>query len=116
MGMEIAKPTSDDKAYFESLVPEHADVIIKPMFGNLAAFVNGNMFMGLFGADVGLRLSEEDRAALESEGGGAFGPAGRPMREYVSLPTAWRDAPANSDEWIQKALTHTAAMPPKKKK
>jgi len=27
------------------------------MFGNLGAFVNGNMFMGLFGADVGVKLS-----------------------------------------------------------
>lgn len=114
--MEIAKPTDADKAYFESLVPENADVTVKPMFGNLAAFVNGNMFMGLFGADVGLRLSEDDRSGLEAAGGGTFGPAGRPMREYASLPTDWREEPETSEAWIQKALAHTASMPPKKPK
>ena len=32
------------------------------MFGNLGAFVNGNMFMGLFGADIGVKLAEGDQA------------------------------------------------------
>lgn len=26
------------------------------MFGNLGALVNGNMFMGLFGADIGVKV------------------------------------------------------------
>ena len=39
--MEILKPSEDDKAWFRSLLPEEAEV--KPMFGNLGAFVNGNM-------------------------------------------------------------------------
>ena len=35
-------------------------VQVTPMFGNVAAFVNGNMFMGVFGADIGVKLSEAD--------------------------------------------------------
>ena len=62
--MQIPKPSQDDKDYFSSLVPAGPDVEIKPMFGNLGAFVHGNMFAGLFGSDVGVRLSDEDRAAL----------------------------------------------------
>jgi hypothetical protein len=42
---------------FWALVPRDANVEIKPMFGNLGAFVNGNMFMGLFGFDIGVKLS-----------------------------------------------------------
>ena len=34
------------------------------MFGNLGAFVNGNMFMGLFGSDIGLKLSPVDPEEL----------------------------------------------------
>jgi len=35
-------------------VPDDRDVEVKLMFGrSLGAFVNGNMFMGLFGPDVG---------------------------------------------------------------
>ena len=62
--MQIPKPTADDKAYFESIVPDGPGIEIKPMFGNVAAFVNGTMFMGLFGPDVGIRLPEGDRERL----------------------------------------------------
>ncbi len=114
--MEILKPTDDDKEYFRSLVPDDPRVEVKPMFGNLAAFVNGNMFMGLFGPRVGVRLGEADRDELRQvEGADDFGPAGRPMREYVALPESWRSKPDVSAGWIEKALDHTAAMPPKKK-
>ncbi len=113
--MKIDKPTEEDKEFFRSLVP--ADVEIKPMFGNLAAFVNGNMFMGLFGADVGVRLPEGDRALLHSQpGAGDFGPDGRPMKEYVSIPREWRANPERARPWIERALSHVGAMPPKVKK
>ena len=67
--MEIPKPSEDDKAYFRSLLPEEAEV--KPMFGNLGAFVNGNMYAGLFGLAVGVKLAGPDAgelAALEDVG------------------------------------------------
>jgi TfoX/Sxy family transcriptional regulator of competence genes len=56
------------------------------MFGNLGAFVNGNMFMGLFGPEVGLKLPEAEAHQVVASGGGPFGPAERPMTGYVSLP------------------------------
>ena len=34
------------------------------MFGNLGAFVHGNMFMGLFGSDVGLKLTPAEQEEL----------------------------------------------------
>jgi len=45
--MQVPKPTDEDKAAFRALVPDDPTVEVKPMFGNLGAFVNGNMFMGL---------------------------------------------------------------------
>jgi hypothetical protein len=38
------------------------------MFGNLGAFVNGNMFMGLFGYDVGrqTRRTDQEKSARSS--------------------------------------------------
>ena len=57
------------------------------MFGNLGAFVNGNMFMGLFGADVGLRLAPDDATcATGRRGRPSIGPAERPMGGWVTLP------------------------------
>jgi len=84
--VKIPKPTEVDKDYFRSIVPDDPRVEIKPMFGNVAAFVNGNMFLGLFGSDVGVRLPEDDRASLLGvEGAGPFGPEGRSMGEYVGV-------------------------------
>lgn len=113
--MEIAKPSDSDKDFFREVAPVGDErVEVKAMFGNLGAFVHGNMFMGLFGPDIGLRLPDEDAAALRAvEGAGDFGPEGRPMKAYVSVPRAWRDDRATLDAWISKALMYVAAMPPK---
>jgi TfoX/Sxy family transcriptional regulator of competence genes len=112
--MKIPKPTAEDKARFESLVPRDPRVEVKPMFGNLGAFVNGNMFMGLFGADVGVKLDDTAHGALSKAGGGSFGPAERPMGGYVSLPATFTEAQAT--KWIARSLDYVAALPPKAKK
>jgi TfoX/Sxy family transcriptional regulator of competence genes len=111
--MQIPKPTEDDKAFFRSVVPDAAGVEVKPMFGNLGAFVNGNMFAGLFGSSVGVRLGEEDRAALSAiEGAGPFGPVERPMGGYLSLPRSL--TVEEVIRWVGKAQAYVATMPPKK--
>ena len=112
--MEIPKPSDDDKAAFHAFVPDHPDVVVKPMFGNLGAYVNGNMFMGLFGASIGLKLSDADREALLTvDGAGPFGPVERPMGGYVSLPAGWRTPTRVTTEWVTRSLDYVAEMPPK---
>jgi hypothetical protein len=111
--MKIPKPTEADKERFRSVVPDDPRVTVKPMFGNLGAFVNGNMFMGLFGPDVGVRLPQDAAAELLAvDGAGPFGPSERPMGGYVRLPAAsledesWRP-------WVERALEHVGPMKPK---
>src|SRR5688500_19997748 len=88
--MQIPKPTDADKERFRALAPDDPRVTVKPMFGNLGAFVNGNMFMGLFGSDVGVKLPPDAAAELMAvEGASPFGPAERPMGGYVTLPLAY---------------------------
>jgi len=111
--VQIPKPTEDDKEYFRSILPADSRVEVKPMFGNLAGFVNGNMFAGLFGSDVGVKLADAEREQLLAEGGGPYGPAERPMGGYVSLPTSFRDDPAKGIGWVERALAHVATLPPK---
>ena len=116
--MEMPKATETDKERFRSLVPDVPEVSVKPMFGNLGAFVNGNMFAGLFGPTIGIRLSSGDRQQLESgERTVPFGPADRPMREYTGLPEIWNEEGDGDDAraraWIRKAYEHVAGLPPK---
>ena len=115
--MEIPKPSEADKEFFRSVLPGDPEVEVKPMFGNLGAFVHGNMFAGLFGPAVGVRLDDTARAELEGiDGTGPFGPAERPMGGYLSLPAAWRAEPDLAAGWVARALTHVGSLPPKVKK
>ena len=112
--MQIPKPTESDLARFRALVPDDPRVEVKPMFGNLGGFVNGNMFMGLFGSDIGVKLADADQEALRQAGGGPFGPGERPMGGYVTLPAAL--GADEAQRWIAASLAHVGALPPKKKK
>ena len=111
--MEIPKPSDEDKERFRALAPDDPRVEVKPMFGNLGAFVNGNMFMGLFGSAIGVKLPADQAATLMAEDGAApFGPAERPMGGYVTLPPSIIGG-AEGDRWVGMALAFVAAMPPK---
>jgi TfoX/Sxy family transcriptional regulator of competence genes len=111
---KMPKPDDASKAFFESLVPERPDVRVRPMFGNVSAFVNGNMFMGLFGSDLFVRLPDADRESLFKAGGEPFEPMpGRPMREYVVLPSKWREQRKRVQEWVDRSLAWAQELPPK---
>ncbi len=82
------------------------------MFGNLGAFVNGNMFMGLLGADVGVKLPDEYRARLLAEPRtGPFGPEERPMAGYFTLPAGW--SARQAEPWVATAHAAAAALRPR---
>jgi TfoX/Sxy family transcriptional regulator of competence genes len=118
MDMSIPKPDEASLAWFTSLVPEDPRVTVRPMFGNKAAFVNGNMFLALFGTHVAVRLPDEDRTELlESKGTSIFEPMpGRAMKEYVVLPDAWRKQRARAEAWVDRSFGWAEELPPKKGK
>ncbi|MBI1758758.1 MAG: TfoX/Sxy family protein [Actinobacteria bacterium] len=111
--MAFPRPSDTDRDRFRALVPDDSRVEIKPMFGQLGAFVDGNMFLGLFGADVGVKLAADDRGRLLAEGGSPFGPEERPMPGYVTLPSAWHEEPERVHSWVRLAFDQAAALPPK---
>ena len=116
--MSFPRPDDASRAFFESILPDDPRVQVRPMFGNVAGFVNGNMFIGLFGDEVLVRLPDADRAELlEAEGASIFEPmAGRPMKEYVTIPHAWRSEPDRARGWVTRSLDWAGAMPEKKAK
>jgi TfoX/Sxy family transcriptional regulator of competence genes len=110
----LPKPSEQAKAAFAKLVPDEPSVTMRPMFGNISAFVNGNMFAGLFGEDLFVRLPEEQAAPIRKQGGRNFEPvAGHAMSGYVVVPTTWSSKPAASKAWIAAALSFTRGLPPK---
>jgi len=88
------------------------------MFGFPAAFINGNMFMGLHQEDMVLRLPDDARTELlRTTGARIFEPMpGRPMREYVVVPPALLKDRTKLSAWARRALEYSSSLPPKVKK
>jgi len=116
-GMKMPKPSEEAKAAFSRVVPDDPSITLKPMFGNLAAFVNGNMFSGLFGEDLFVRLPDDEAAQVKRQGGRPFEPMpGHAMSGYVMVSATWQKKPDSARVWVVRALALTRAMPAKAKK
>lgn len=115
--MKMPKPTEADKTLFRSLLPEAPGVAERPMFGQLAGFVNGNMFLCLFGDRIAIKLPDDEAAELlKVKGAAPFVPmAGRPMRGYVMIPASWHKNTTKAEEWVARSLAFTSSMPAKAK-
>jgi TfoX/Sxy family transcriptional regulator of competence genes len=113
-GGMMPKPSEEAKAAFTKLVPAEPAVTMRPMFGNLSAFVNGNMFAGLFGEDLFVRLPDDQSAPIRKQGGRDFEPMpGRAMKGYVTVPSTWRTKPTATQAWIAASLAFARRLPPK---
>ena len=108
----MPKPSEEAKAAFARVVPDEPAVTLKPMFGQMSAFVNGNMFCGIYGEELVVRLPPAEIEAVKNQGGRDFEPvAGHKMGGYVVVPGNWRvKAPA---ALIKRALEVTRKMPAK---
>jgi TfoX/Sxy family transcriptional regulator of competence genes len=110
--MKMPRPTEEAKAAFAKLVPDEPAVTLKPMFGQLSAFVNGNMFCGIFGDELMVRLPEAEIETVKNQGGRDFEPmAGHKMGGYVIVPGNWRAKPPTA--LIKRALEVARKMPAK---
>jgi TfoX/Sxy family transcriptional regulator of competence genes len=112
--MKMPKPSDDARTAFAQLIPTGPAITMKPMFGNLAGFVNGNMFAGLFGEDLFVRLPDDEAGAVRRDGGRDFEPvAGHAMKGYVLVPADWRARPEAVAPLVERALELTSRIPAK---
>ena len=101
---------------FRAALPQDPRVEAVPMFGGVAAKINGHIFAGLFGRSVMLLLPEPERtAALALEGAAPFDPMGdgRARSEKVMLPEAMMEDPVALRDWIGRAFNAAAKLPVK---
>ena len=114
-GAKSSKSDPESQTAFRRLVPDDERVTTRPMFGSLAAFANGYMFMGLFGPELFVRLPEDGRATLTEAGWHNLEQLpGKPMREYMVIPGDWRTQPEEVRGWGLRSLAFVASLPPKK--
>ena len=91
---------------FTAALPDHPDLVRKPMFGYPAAFVHGNMVCGLFQDSVVVRLGKEGAAeAVAVDNATQFAPMpGRAMSGYVLVPVVDVESPRALTRWLHRAL------------
>jgi TfoX/Sxy family transcriptional regulator of competence genes len=110
--MKMPKPSDEAKAALARVVPDEPATTIKPMFGQMSGFVNGNMFIGIWGEELILRLPEDEIARLKKQGGRDFEPmAGHKMSGYVVYAGEWQSKPPRA--LIKRALEEARKMPAK---
>ena len=87
------------------------------MFGYPVAFINGNMFMGVHGNSIILRLPDNDRKKfLKLKSAKQFEPIpGRPMKEYVVIPEWMFDDKFIINSWTEKSFEYVSGLPLKLK-
>ena len=91
----------------------------KKMFGYPNYFFNGNMFVGVHGDKLFLRLSDSDIEIImhECEDVAVFEPvAGHAMKGYVVLPKGMYSDDKVFAEWLEKSIKYVSSLPPKKSK
>lgn len=103
---------------FENAMKDFPMATTRKMFGYPCAFVNGNMFTGLFQGEMFLRLNDKDREAIRKKyATPLFEPMpGRPMRNYVLIPRDVLKSPRLLRNWLTKGMEYAKTLPSKTRK
>jgi TfoX/Sxy family transcriptional regulator of competence genes len=91
----------------------------KPMFGSPVYFINDNMFTGVKGSVVFLRLSESGRKEIMEECDEVRPFEPRPgffMKEYVEIPESRLFDQDFILKWLQASYQFVSSLPRKEKK
>ena len=89
------------------------DVTERRMFGGLAFLVNGNMFAGVVGGELMVRLGEDGvEAALRRKHVREMDFTGRPLKSMVYVAADGLEGAALAD-WVTAAASFAHALPAK---
>jgi hypothetical protein len=86
----------------------------KKMFGAVGFLLNGNMCVGLHGAELIVRLAPEDTdRALKQANTRRFDLTGRPMKGWILVKPAGLKTDAQLGKWIAVAVEFAGRLPAK---
>ena len=87
------------------------------MFSCPSYSIGGNLFAGVFGESVFVRLSDTDRATIISEGGRLFEPLeGRTLRMYALLPPTIVADGEMLASWLGRSMDFVKGLPKRPRK
>ena len=115
--MKWQKPSKELTAFLKTRL-KNIECASRKTFGCPSYFINNNMFTGVFGKSVFIRLAPEDleKALKEYPEVRHFEPRkGMVMKEYVSLPESMHQQKNIFTSLLKKSLKYVRALPPKKK-
>ncbi|OHD12105.1 MAG: hypothetical protein A2086_04620 [Spirochaetes bacterium GWD1_27_9] len=115
--MDFKKPSEQTIKFLdEKLINFNAQR--KKMFGSPVYFVNNNMFSGVYGDDIFIRLNEENQKEFYSKFSDTtkFSPMGKTMKEYVVIPKSLYDNENILYEWFNISFNFVLSLPTKEKK
>ena len=115
---KLQRPSPGLIAEFKAVVRELRGAEPRKMFGYDAAFVNGNMAVGLWQNTCVVKVSARDaQRLLESGQAIPFSPMkGRVMTGWLELSEEVAHDPEELLAWAQRAVAHVATLPPKTRK
>lgn len=107
------KPSQELMQLLDTLLQPY-ECTQKKMFGSPTYFVNNNMYTGVHKDTIFIRLSEEDRKAIQEEDPDAeqFEPLkGKKMSEYMTLSEdICRDIP-KLEKWLERSFLFVSSLP-----
>jgi TfoX/Sxy family transcriptional regulator of competence genes len=112
-------PTAYDMALdgkVADLVEGWGNLQKKTMFGGMCHLLNGNMFAGVRGNELILRVGEEEAGkALRLSGVRPFDMTGRPMRGWVVVEPAGYRTDDELSAWLERARRFAVTLPKKQR-
>jgi TfoX/Sxy family transcriptional regulator of competence genes len=113
--MPWPKPSAEKTGHLERALSGRGNRRL--IFGAPTWFMGGNMFAGVFGDDVFLRLTTADLAEIKNQGAKPFAPMkGDVIKEYALLPPAILGDNQLLAQWIGKSISYASSLPAKAKK
>jgi hypothetical protein len=105
----VATGEETTRAELRELVGDDEGVELRPMFGTLAALVDGHVFAVAMGELIGVKLGPDALAELADVPGSDVLTMGtRQMKAYRSLPAGMPSAARRA--WLTRARDHVAAI------
>jgi TfoX/Sxy family transcriptional regulator of competence genes len=108
-------------AYDESLatrlreaVGRRAGVSEKEMFGGLALLLHGNMFIGILGSDLMVRVGKDAHdECLNQPGARPMDFTGKPMKGYLFVGPPATSTAAAIKPWVDRTIALVGTLPKK---